>query len=356
MALQHAFEILTAEAEAELPAVAVLFGSDATLRTWCRTRLVGEGDATDVEGETVQWADLRDELSTASLFSMGQRRTLIVRDGDAFLKRYRGEVERYVAQPGSAGRLVLELESLPANTRIYKAVKNDFLLIECRAPQVKAGRSSRPDLPKLRAFLTGFLAPRHQCKLSRAAADLLVELVGDDVGMLDTELAKLAIHLPVGGEVTAAVVHDVVQGWRGKTTWEIIDAAASGDAAEALRHLDRLLTSGERPIALLPQLAWSLRRLGMATAAVDAAEMRGQRPQLKEALQTAGFRGRPQDLQRAETQLRQLGRERARQILPWLLEADLKLKGSHSSEGRDRWVLEELFLKLAKSPTRSTAG
>ncbi|MEX0824722.1 MAG: DNA polymerase III subunit delta, partial [Pirellulaceae bacterium] len=347
MALQHAFDILTASEPAEIPAVAVLFGGDATLRSWTRIKIIGDEDATEVDGDAVQWSDLHDELSTASLFSMGERRTIVVRDGDAFIKRYRPEVEAYVAKPGSAGRLVLEIETLPANTRLYKAVNKDFLLIECRSPQVKSGRYSRPDVTKLRGFLTGFIAPRHQCKLSRTAADLLIDLVGDDLGILDTELAKLAVHLPIGGQITDALVHDVVHGWRGKTTWEIIDAAASGNAAEALRHLDRLLTSGERAIALLPQLSWSLRRLGMATAAVEAAEARGRRPQLKDALHTAGFRGRPQDLQRAESQLRQLGRQRAQHILPWLLEADLKLKGSHSSEGRDRWVLEELFLKLA---------
>jgi DNA polymerase-3 subunit delta len=46
--------------------------------------------------------------------------------------------------------------------------------------------------------------------------------------------------------------------------------------------------------------------------------------------------------------MRQLGRDRARQLLTWLLEADLKLKGSHSAAPRDRWVLEELVCKLAR--------
>lgn len=351
MPLLHAFDVLTDDKlDADsLPAAILLVGGDSTLRSWCRTHLAGEQDVTEAEGDTAQWPDLRDDLSTASLFSFGERRTVVVRGGDALIKRYRSELEDYVAAPSTAGRLILEIETLASNTRLYKAADKQGWLVECKPPVIKSGRSTRPDHGRLRSFLSGFVASRHQCKIKSGAADHLVDLIGDDVGMLDTEIAKLAVNLPVGGEITETLVDDVVAGWQGKTMWEIIDAAASGNTAVALQHVDRLLTSGQRPIALLPQLAWSLRRLGMATAAVDAAEQRGRRSSLSEAFKASGFRGRPQDMQQAEQQLKQLGRDRGRRILPWLLEADLKLKGSHSSEGRDRWVLEELFLKLARN-------
>ena len=86
----------------------------------------------------------------------------------------------------------------------------------------------------------------------------------------------------------------------------------------------------------------------MATAVVDELEAGGRRGSPQEGLRASGFRGSPNDLKKAESQMKQLGRDRARQLLPWLLEADLKLKGSHSSPPRDRWVLEELVCKLAK--------
>lgn len=348
MPVCHAFDLLTADKPIDAPEVVAVIGGDATLRTWCRQTLVGQDDAEELEGETADWPDVRDQLSTASLFSMGDRRTVVIRGGDALVKRFRTELEAYIAAPSSASRLILEMESLATNTRLYKSVDKRHLAVQCDAPKTVSGRTARTDLTRLREFCLNYLAPRHQCSLQKTAADMLIDLVGEDVGMLDTEIAKLAVNLPPGGEIGAALVRDVVGGWRAKTTWEIIDAAASGNAADALRHLDRLLSSGQRAIALLPQIAWSLRRLGLATAAVQRAERSGRPITLKDALQTAGFRGRPQDLQQAERQLRQLGRERAQRILPWLLEADLKLKGSHSTEGRDRWVLEELFLKLAK--------
>jgi DNA polymerase-3 subunit delta len=130
--------------------------------------------------------------------------------------------------------------------------------------------------------------------------------------------------------------------------WDINDAVAGGNAAEALRHFDKLLSGGQATLALIPQLAWALRRLGMATAVVDEWEAMGRRPMPQDGLKASGFKGRPEDFTKAEKQMKQLGRDRARKLLAWLLEADLKLKGSHSSAPRDRWVIEELICRLAK--------
>jgi DNA polymerase-3 subunit delta len=70
---------------------------------------------------------------------------------------------------------------------------------------------------------------------------------------------------------------------------------------------------------------------------------------LRDALLQAGFRPWPADaLAAAEKQLIQLGRDRAGRLLQWLLEADLAMKGSHSSSDRARFVLEMLFLRQAK--------
>ena len=71
-------------------------------------------------------------------------------------------------------------------------------------------------------------------------------------------------------------------------------------------------------------------------------------------LEQAGFRAYPKGaLENAERQLKQMGRERAGQIFRWLLEADLALKGTHSSPVLARWVLEQLILRLARTaPTQ----
>jgi DNA polymerase-3 subunit delta len=347
MPLIHAFDFL-ATPPSTLPAVVIVAGNDSTLRSWVVSRLMDGADVSVFDGETVRWVDRRGELSTASLFSAGERQTVVVRSGDKLVKDCRSELEQHVASPGDATRLVLEVEQLPGNTRLYKIAEKDQCVVQCSAPQSGGGRNPQPDVPKIRGFLVRTIAPKYQTKLSDGAANALIEMIGDNIGMLDSEIAKLAVYLPPNETITEALVREVVAGWIGKTMWEINDAAAGGQAADALRHLDKLLSGGQATLALLPQLAWALRRLGMATAVVDEWEAAGRRPTPQDGLKASNFRGGPNDLKKAELQMKQLGRDRARKLLAWLLDADLKLKGSHSAPPRDRFVIEELICKLAK--------
>jgi DNA polymerase-3 subunit delta len=346
MSLIHAFDHL-AQATSESVAAAAVFGSDATLRFWTIESLTADGDVTQFDGDTTRWSDLRDELATASLFDQDGKRSIVVRQADKFVTDYRSEIEAYLNHPGDTARFVLELTSLATNTRVYKKLQSDHLLVACgTTPDKKLGVTAA----SRRKFLTGYVARRHGAKLAPAAADTLIEMIGEDIGMLATEIAKLALYCRPDQPIDEPLVRDIVAGWQGKTVWQITDAIAAGDAAEALRQLDKLMSGGQRPIALLPQIAWSLRRLGMATAIVEHREREGRSWQLEEALSLAGI-NRPAEIGRATSQLKGLGRNRARQLLPWLLDADLRLKGTHSAEGRDRFLLEQLVLRLAKRPS-----
>ena len=343
MAVQHAFEFLK-EDDVPSHAVTAVFGGDTTLRLWSLQRIVGDADATEFDGDSAIWSDMRDDLSTASLFDMGEKRAIIIRNADRFVSSHRSELEDYINKPSTASRLVLDLGSLASNTRIYKSLNKDHLLVACGSgSDKKMGVTAATR----RKFLTSYVADRHQTKLSTAAADALVEMLGEDIGYLDTEIAKLALYCDEGQGIEEDLVRDIVAGWQGKTVWQITDAIAAGDSAEALKQLDKLMSGGQRPIALLPQIAWSLRRLGMATAVVKHHENTGRTWNLNDALSAAGMR-RPDEIQRGTKQLKGLGRERASQLLPWLLDSDLRLKGTHSTEGRDRFLLEQLVLKLAR--------
>ncbi len=347
MPKQHAFEFVAGTTPTTAgDRLAIIYGNDATLRRWAMETLIGDGDWTQFEGDTTRWSDLRDDLATASLFDfdVDDKRTLAVRSADKFVTTNRTELEKYVAAPGDSTRFVLELDSLASNTRLYKAADKDHLLIACgNATDSKQGVTAATR----RKFLTGYVASRHQVKLAAGAADALIEMLGEETGMLDTEIAKLALYVDVGGKIEESLVRDVVAGWQGKTVWQITDAIASGDAAEALRQLDKLFTGGQKAIALLPQISWSLRRLGMATTIIEHREQTGRAWQFEDVLSLAGIR-RPAEIQSAKKQLQTMGRERAKQLLAWLLDADLRLKGTHSAEGRDRFLLEQLVLRLAR--------
>jgi DNA polymerase-3 subunit delta len=130
----------------------------------------------------------------------------------------------------------------------------------------------------------------------------------------------------------------------------MVDAAADGRAAEAIEQLGRLIAAGEKPQGLLPQMSHSLRQLAAATQLIETTESAGGRLSLQSALQQAGVP--PFKLGTAERQLRQLGRERAKQLTAWLLAADLAVKGHNSADARARLELERLIVRLSAANSR----
>jgi len=350
----HAFDFLAAPDSHSAAATTVLFGDVPFLKSLVlhefQTRLAADEPFATYEGDKAEWRDIVDELCTRSLFGGDGPRLVVVREADPFVSAQRNRLEDYVAQPGE-GVLLLEVNAWASNTKLYKSVDKQGLQIDCRAPR----RGKYVDEGKVREWLQAWSQSRHRASISSAAAKLLMELQGAELGLLDQSLAKLALFAGDGGKISPEMVRDIVGGWKTNTVWELIDHAADGDAAEALRQLDRLVQAGEEPIALLAQLASNLRKYAAATQIFADAERSGSRISLKAALLEAGFRNWPSDaIAKSESRLKQLGRERAGAFYRWTLDLDLALKGSHSHKDRARLMLEMLFIKMSKhlSPRR----
>jgi DNA polymerase-3 subunit delta len=241
---------------------------------------------------------------------------------------------------------------------LYKLVDQHGLQVECRLPQVARGRQKVVDQQRLTRWLVQWAAARHDVKLVQDAARLLMERLGTELGLLDQELAKLALYVNSGGKVDRKLVEQAGGGWRTSTAWNLIDAALSGNSVEAITQLDRLLQSGEHPNMLFGPISWSLRRLAAATRVYQTALRHGRRPPLSEALEEAGVpKWQRGVMDQAEQQLKQLGQERAGQLHQWLLETDLALKGSHSTPERARLALEHLIVRMDRqlNPRRKAA-
>jgi len=322
-----------------LPVCAV-FGDESFLRRQailCLRGAVLGGDEGDFsfntfEGRGALFRDVHEVLSTVAMFGDG-RRLVVVDDADEFVTRCRAQLENYVARPSRNGVLVLDLNSLPGNTRLYKSIAASGRLIECKAPTPA----------RLGKWISEWGKQHHHIVLPPPAAETLIELIGPELGLLDQELAKLALMADNDHKITPELVGRAVGGWRTKTTWEMLDAALDGNVREAMLQLDRLLASGEQPIGLLGQISASLRRFAVATRLVVQSETAGRRVNLRNALEQAGIRSFV--LQKAERQLRQLGRQRGAQLYRRLLQADLDLKGESAMP--PRLILERLILRLA---------
>lgn len=348
MAATHALDLLDRKKFEERPVYA-LVGEDPFLRREVRRRirqavLAAEDDEfsrTVYEGSSASMVDVRDELSTRGLFG-DSRRLVEVEDADDFISKHRPELESYAAQPKSSGVLVLVAKSMPSNTKLYKAIDKLGGVIQCQTPKE----------PKIKKWLISWAQANYDKQLASDAADLMLELVGPELGLLDQELAKVASLAGEAPRMSLEMVEKIVGGWRAQTVWEMLDAAAEGRAPAALEQLDKLLMAGEHPIAILAQISASLRRYADAARALVVAESEGKRMSVRQALEQAGIK--PFVLAKAERQLRQLGRERATQLHRWLVETDLDLKGESALPPRT--ILERLIARMAQDSQFSASG
>lgn len=347
----HAVDYLRAPEKHPPRPICAVFGDEPFLRRQVLLRLreaVLGGDEGDFsysafEGRRTELRDVLDELSTMAMFG-GDRRLVVVEEGDEFVTRYRPELEDYCGRPSTTGVLVLDLKSFPGNTRLYKAIAADGLLVDCKAPAAVA----------LGRWAVDWARRAHRVELPEGSADMLLEMIGPEMGLLDQEIAKLALSAGPENRITPELIQQSVGGWRAKTAWEMLDATLAGDVRGAMTQLDRLLAAGEAPIGVLGQISASLRRFAAATRLVLQAEAAGRKVALRPILEQAGFRSFV--LQKAQRQLLHLGRERGQELYDQLLQADLDLKGASSLP--PRVVLEQLIVRLAvpKGNRQGTAG
>jgi DNA polymerase-3 subunit delta len=252
---------------------------------------------------------------------------VLVESADDFVSDKRAALEKYLEKPSKQSLLVLDVGSFPKTTRLFKAVDKLGLLIECT-------ELTEADLAR---WIQATVKERFNKSITRDAAMLLPELAGTHLGLLEQELEKVAAYSGERPQIDADDVRKVVGGWKAETTWVMLDAVRDGNLAFALTNLDKLLTAGEHPLKLLGGIAFTFRKLAIAT------ELSRRGMPLPAALQQAGVF--PKQIAAAEAYLRRIGRPRAEQISHWLLETDLHLKGG--SRTSERLLLEHLFLKLS---------
>jgi DNA polymerase-3 subunit delta len=285
--------------------------------------------------------DVLDEAATVPLFA-GATRAAVVRGADGFVSAAREQLERLAAGPrGGRGLVILELRSLPSNTRLAKAVAKHGLVIETSIPQ-------RADLA---AWVRRWAAARHGLTLAAATAQRLLERLGCDLGQIDQALARLAAATPpaaAGRPLPPEAVDEFAMSPRERTAWGMIDAAAGGDAREAIAQFAELLAAGENPIAVAAQVAAVLRRLSSAARLLSLPANAGRPAGIEAALREAGVAAWPKALAQARESLLQLGPRRARRLPAALLELDRGLKGEASRGLRARLAIERLFCMMSR--------
>lgn len=329
-----AFEFLRQPPSADLnhPLIAIS-GDDAYLRRESLDRLIRRALGSEdrdlgesrLPGDSATLSDVLDEVRTLPF--LARRRVVVVEDADTFISRHRKELEAYAEQPSTSGILVLMVKSFPSNTRLAKLVDRVGLAIDAKSPAER-------ELP---AWLIALARSQHDKKLESDAARLLLESVGPEVGLLASEVEKLATYVGDRKTIRSEDVGKMVGAGRLETIWRVIDAATTGQGGEALEDLDRLLAAGEPPFKLLGALGSSLSRVH------HAGELRLRKLDPRDACREAGIR--PFAVETTLKQHTHLGPSRVRRLPEMLLRTDLDLKGF--SQLPPRTVLEKLLVELS---------
>jgi DNA polymerase-3 subunit delta len=239
------------------PCVYALVGADPfirgeALRKLLKTVLEGFGEMPPAkfDGERSELAEVLDEVRTPSLLS--EHRVAIVQDADEFIKRYREPLERYCAGPCETGVLILLCDSLPRNTRLFRILQEHGGIVACEAPKGRA----------VVEWIVTRAREAHGKRLDQQTAERLRDRLGDDLGLLDAELSKLATYIAQRDTITVDDVADLTADVREEKVFAVTDAITSGDAAGALRAWERVVaTDPASPHRAVAGLAYGVRRL-----------------------------------------------------------------------------------------------
>lgn len=319
---------------ATLGSLYVLHGDEAFLKRQAilaiRQRALGddadESAVSTYAGDKAQYAEVMDDLDTVPFFS--PKRLIVVENADPFVTKHRAQLEEKVHHLPPSGILVLDVKTWASNTRLAKMVE-DAASIACKAP---------PPF-KVATWCADWAVKRYQKQLAGPAGQLLVDLIGPELGLLDQELNKLSIYIGDRKSIELADVDKLVANQRAENIWQIFDAIGQGQIKRALAILGSLFETGEEPFRLLGAMSAQLRKLAHATRLASL-----QGGTLITALEQAGIP--PFALKGAEQQLRHLGRKRAERLLDDLLELNMNLRGE--SLLPHRALFERFVLRLAK--------
>ncbi len=211
-----------------------------------------------VDGDEASISDVLDELRTTPF--LADKRVVAVRSADGFISRYRAILEKYFEKPAPTGILVMTVSSWDARTRLAKMLPKVGTLVELKQPK-------RWELP---GRLVQYTAAKYKARLNRDAAEMLVELAGDELAQLYNEIEKLVLFARDEKVIRADHVESLIGHHRIYGAFEAIDAMVSGNAAQAVKRLRNMLAEDRSAeYKVVGAFAFHVRRMFQAKALLE---------------------------------------------------------------------------------------
>jgi DNA polymerase-3 subunit delta len=204
----------------------------------------------NVDADTVTAAEIMDELRTLPFLT--GRRIVVLKNADKFISNNRDLLETYFESPSPTGVLVMTVSNFDSRTRLAKKLPQVGRLISV----------SQPSAAQLPARLQQYAHEAHTKTLQAQASELLIELVGDELIRLYSEIDKLAVYVDQRKTITADDVNCLVGHNRLFDAFDVINSLIARDTAGAVDQLRRLFSQDrDAQYSFIGALAYHLRRM-----------------------------------------------------------------------------------------------
>jgi len=217
----------------------------------------GEIESFTYDGRLVELAEVLDELRGYSL--MQRYKLVIVEDADTFVKNNRQALERYAQQPVDHATLVLRAGTWNKGN-LDKYIAKVGAVISCDALNEKDA------LP----WLANRAKSWYGRPLDREAAQVMIERLGTDLSLLDSELSKIALLGEADEPIQQATVKELVGRSSDEQAWAaqeaLLHAIQTGSTDQALRTIRELIDLAGQPEPLVMYFVADLfRKLSVAS-------------------------------------------------------------------------------------------
>jgi len=237
------------------------------------------------DGRTVTLGELRHACDAIPF--LADVRLVIVEGWLTYLASRRGAAEKMAGgesakdEPPASARKVLEdliayLPHLPETTRLVfvepKKMRDNHPLLLLAKSDPKRGIVKAFEPPKGDALLDWITARArgHGGAISFPAAQLLAQVIGNDLRLLDGEIAKLMSYVGSTRPIGEADVRLLTPYAGEADIFQMVDALGQRTGDEAVVLVHRLLDGGKHPLELLSMIARQFRLL------IQAKELVGQ--------------------------------------------------------------------------------
>jgi len=142
--------------------------------------------------------------------------------------------------------IIIEIDEEKKGKGDYKAFKKFKIEKRCGSKESDYVFLEFPKPPEYRigAWLVEQLPRLFNRSISKVDADFLVDLVGNDLNILYSELQKIDTHLPAGMPVERQIIEKIVGASRQMTVFELATALAQRQFPRVLQIIDSLFSTG----------------------------------------------------------------------------------------------------------------